>query len=162
MPPFLAQGMCSGMRDAHNIAWKLDLVLRGLAGEELLDSYQPEREPHVRFITEKAIELGRVQTLRDPEKARERDERLLARGARTGRRRSCATRRSPAASWPAASAPPTPASSSSRAGSAARAARGCSTTSSAPAPASSPAARRWRASTTSSAGAGPGSAAGWR
>ena len=78
MPPFLAQGMCSGMRDAHNIAWKLDLVLRGLAPAELLDSYQPEREPHVRFITEKAIELGRVQTLRDPEKARERDERMLA------------------------------------------------------------------------------------
>jgi 2-polyprenyl-6-methoxyphenol hydroxylase-like FAD-dependent oxidoreductase len=78
MPPFLAQGMCSGMRDAHNIAWKLDLVLSGLAGEGILDSYQPEREPHVRFITEKAIELGRVQTLRDPEKARERDERLLA------------------------------------------------------------------------------------
>jgi 2-polyprenyl-6-methoxyphenol hydroxylase-like FAD-dependent oxidoreductase len=78
MPPFLAQGMCSGMRDAHNLAWKLDLVLNGLAGEELLDSYQPEREPHVRFITEKAIELGRVQTLRDPEKARERDERMLA------------------------------------------------------------------------------------
>ena len=78
MPPFLAQGMCSGMRDAHNIAWKLDLVLGGLADEEILASYQPEREPHVRFITEKAIELGRVQTLRDPEKARERDQRLLA------------------------------------------------------------------------------------
>ncbi len=78
MPPFLAQGMCSGMRDAHNIAWKLDLVLRGLADDGLLDSYQPEREPHVRFITEKAIELGRVQTLRDPEKARQRDERMLA------------------------------------------------------------------------------------
>jgi len=77
MPPFLAQGMCSGMRDAHNIAWKLDLVLRGLAPGDLLDTYQAEREPHVRFITEKAIELGRVQTLRDPAKARERDERLL-------------------------------------------------------------------------------------
>jgi 2-polyprenyl-6-methoxyphenol hydroxylase-like FAD-dependent oxidoreductase len=77
MPPFLAQGMCSGMRDAHNISWKLDLVLRGLAPIDLLDTYQAEREPHVRFITEKAIELGRVQTLRDPEKARERDERLL-------------------------------------------------------------------------------------
>jgi hypothetical protein len=77
MPPFLAQGMCSGMRDAHNIAWKLDLVLRGLAPIDLLDTYQAEREPHVRFITEKAIELGRVQTLRDPAKARERDERML-------------------------------------------------------------------------------------
>jgi hypothetical protein len=53
-------------------------VLRGEAGESILDTYQPEREPHVRFITEKAIELGRVQTLRDPAAARERDERLLA------------------------------------------------------------------------------------
>ncbi len=78
MPPFLAQGMCSGIRDSHNLAWKLDLVLSGHADPEILDTYQPEREPHVRFITEKAIELGRVQTLRDPEAARRRDQRLLA------------------------------------------------------------------------------------
>ncbi|HEY0934778.1 MAG TPA: bifunctional 3-(3-hydroxy-phenyl)propionate/3-hydroxycinnamic acid hydroxylase [Trebonia sp.] len=78
MPPFLAQGMCSGMRDSHNLAWKLDLVLTGRAEPRILDSYQAEREPHVRFITEKAIELGRVQTLRDPAAARLRDERLLA------------------------------------------------------------------------------------
>lgn len=78
MPPFLAQGMCSGIRDSHNLAWKLDLVLTGCADDGLLDTYQAEREPHVRFITEKAIELGRLQTLRDPVKARERDERLLA------------------------------------------------------------------------------------
>ena len=81
MPPFLGQGMCSGIRDSHNLAWKLDLVLNGQAGPALLDTYQPEREPHVRFITEKAIELGRVQTLRDPAAARERDQRLLARRA---------------------------------------------------------------------------------
>ena len=78
MPPFLAQGMCSGIRDSHNLAWKLDLLLTGRAGASLLDSYQTEREPHVRFITEKAIEMGRVQTLRDPVEARARDERLLA------------------------------------------------------------------------------------
>jgi 2-polyprenyl-6-methoxyphenol hydroxylase-like FAD-dependent oxidoreductase len=78
MPPFLGQGMCSGIRDSHNLAWKLDLILRGLADMSLLDTYQSEREPHVRFITEKAIELGHVQTLRDPNKARERDETLLA------------------------------------------------------------------------------------
>ena len=78
MPPFLAQGMCSGIRDSHNLAWKLGLVLRDRAQEAILDTYQPEREPHVRFITEKAIELGRVQTLRDPEAARERDQRLRA------------------------------------------------------------------------------------
>lgn len=78
MPPFLAQGMCSGIRDSHNLSWKLDLVLAGLADDTLLDTYQPEREPHVRFITEKAIELGRIQTLRDPTEPRRRDDRLLS------------------------------------------------------------------------------------
>lgn len=69
----------SGIRDGHNLAWKLDLVLTGRAGADILDTYQAERAPHVRFITEKAIEPGRVQTLRDPAEARRRDERLLAR-----------------------------------------------------------------------------------
>ena len=77
MPPFLAQGMVSGIRDSRNLAWKLELVLDGHS-DIILDSYQPEREPHVRFITEKAIELGQVQTMRDPEKARQRDQRMLA------------------------------------------------------------------------------------
>ncbi|MCF7553631.1 bifunctional 3-(3-hydroxy-phenyl)propionate/3-hydroxycinnamic acid hydroxylase [Pseudonocardia sp. WMMC193] len=77
MPPFLAQGMVSGIRDARNLAWKVDMVLSGHA-EELLDTYQVEREPHVRFITEKAIELGRVQTMRDVEQAKERDARMIA------------------------------------------------------------------------------------
>jgi 2-polyprenyl-6-methoxyphenol hydroxylase-like FAD-dependent oxidoreductase len=77
MPPFLAQGMVSGIRDARNLAWKLDMVLDG-APDTLLDTYQVEREPHVRFITKKAIELGRVQTMRDPEQARARDTRMIA------------------------------------------------------------------------------------
>ena len=77
MPPFLAQGMVSGIRDARNLAWKLGMVLDG-APESLLDSYQPEREPHVRFITGRAIELGRAQTMRDPEAARARDARMIA------------------------------------------------------------------------------------
>lgn len=77
MPPFLAQGMVSGIRDARNLAWKLDMVLSG-SPDSLLDTYQVEREPHVRFITGKAIELGRVQTMRDPEQAKERDARMIA------------------------------------------------------------------------------------
>ncbi|MFE6365693.1 bifunctional 3-(3-hydroxy-phenyl)propionate/3-hydroxycinnamic acid hydroxylase [Streptomyces sp. NPDC057806] len=81
MPPFLGQGMCSGFRDAQNIAFKLDLVLRGAAGDDILDTYQTEREPHVRAVTEKGIELGHLQTLRDPERAAERDRTLLARRA---------------------------------------------------------------------------------
>lgn len=77
MPPFLAQGMVSGIRDARNIAWKLGMVLGGYP-DDLLDTYQRERAPHVRFITEKAIELGRVQTMRDPEEAKRRDASMIA------------------------------------------------------------------------------------
>jgi 3-(3-hydroxy-phenyl)propionate hydroxylase len=49
-PPFLGQGMCAGIRDASNLAWKLDLVLRGDAGPKLLESYGQERAPHVEAL----------------------------------------------------------------------------------------------------------------
>lgn len=80
MPPFLGQGMCSGIRDAQNIAFKLDAVLAGI-DSDILDTYQSEREPHVRAVIEKGIELGRIQTVRDPKLAAERDARLLAQRA---------------------------------------------------------------------------------
>lgn len=80
-PPFAGQGMCSGIRDAVNIAWKLGLVLRGEAGETLLDTYQTEREPHVRAVTETAIAMGRVVCMPDPEMAAQRDAMMLAQRA---------------------------------------------------------------------------------
>ena len=43
--PAGAQGMNTGIQDAYNLAWKLALVLRGIAGESLLDSYHAERHP---------------------------------------------------------------------------------------------------------------------
>jgi len=79
MPPFLGQGMCSGVRDAQNVAFKLDLILRGALDDTVLDTYQSEREPHVRAVIEKGVELGRMQTIRDPERAAARDRALLAR-----------------------------------------------------------------------------------
>lgn len=78
MPPFLGQGMVSGIRDAKNLALRFDLVLSGAAGAEVFDTYQSEREPHVAAVIGRGIELGRVQTMRDPLRAAERDAQLLA------------------------------------------------------------------------------------
>jgi len=57
-PPFLGQGLCAGIRDVANLAWKLAHVVRGQARPELLDSYQSERSPHVREYIELAVKLG--------------------------------------------------------------------------------------------------------
>lgn len=77
-PPFMAQGMVSGLRDAHNLAWKLRRVLAGRSSDALLDSYAQEREPHVRQTILTAMALGRIICERDPARARERDARLRA------------------------------------------------------------------------------------
>lgn len=78
MPPFLAQGMCQGLRDAANLAWKLDWVLKGHAGDALLDSYGAERGPQVEAVTATVKRLGQIICERDPARARERDETLRA------------------------------------------------------------------------------------
>ncbi|SMG59615.1 bifunctional 3-(3-hydroxy-phenyl)propionate/3-hydroxycinnamic acid hydroxylase [Paraburkholderia susongensis] len=77
-PPFLAQGMCQGIRDAANLIWKLALVRRGMAAPALLDTYQAERLPHVKQTTLVSKTLGKMICERDPAAARQRDERLLA------------------------------------------------------------------------------------
>lgn len=78
MPPFLGQGMCSGLRDAANLAWKLDLVVSGIAPEALLDTYQEERRPHVRSVVDAAVSIGRVICTVDPGEAARRDRRMLS------------------------------------------------------------------------------------
>jgi 2-polyprenyl-6-methoxyphenol hydroxylase-like FAD-dependent oxidoreductase len=79
-PPFLGQGLCSGLRDATNMAWKLDLVLRGLAPERLLNTIEAERQPQNEAVIRFAIELGKVLCQLDPEAAAERDAMLRAAG----------------------------------------------------------------------------------
>jgi 2-polyprenyl-6-methoxyphenol hydroxylase-like FAD-dependent oxidoreductase len=54
MPPNGGFGGNTGIHDAHNLAWKLALVLRGAAGPALLDSYEAERKPVSRFTVEQA------------------------------------------------------------------------------------------------------------
>ena len=73
MPPFMGQGMCAGIRDAWNLSWKLDTVLRGRADDKLLDSYTAERKPHVTEVIDGAIYLGKIICVPDPAEAAERD-----------------------------------------------------------------------------------------
>ncbi|MFC0447404.1 bifunctional 3-(3-hydroxy-phenyl)propionate/3-hydroxycinnamic acid hydroxylase [Rhodococcus jostii] len=81
MPPFAGQGMCSGMRDAANLSWKLDRILRGESEVALMDSYTTERSTHLAHAIAMSVELGRVICVLDEDKAAERDARMIAGGA---------------------------------------------------------------------------------
>ncbi|TKJ22880.1 bifunctional 3-(3-hydroxy-phenyl)propionate/3-hydroxycinnamic acid hydroxylase [Blastococcus sp. CCUG 61487] len=61
-PPFVGQGLGLGLRDVHQLSWKLAAVLSGEADEGLLDSYRAEREPHARALIRLALLLGRLMT----------------------------------------------------------------------------------------------------
>ena len=78
MPPFAGQGLCSGLRDAANLSWKLKAVIKDGADAALLDSYQPERDPHVRTYIGLAIGMGKVVCTLDPAAAAMRDAGMLA------------------------------------------------------------------------------------
>jgi 3-(3-hydroxy-phenyl)propionate hydroxylase len=77
-PPFMAQGLNQGIRDAANIAWKLARVMRDKAPDALLDTYEEERRPNVRTVIALTKDLGRIICERDPAAAAERDARLKA------------------------------------------------------------------------------------
>ena len=93
-PPFAGQGMCAGIRDAANLAWKLAAILAGRASDALLDSYQIEREPNARAYIQVAIGMGRVVCTLDPAMAQARNAQMLA------------ARQSGAAPLPPAAPPP--------------------------------------------------------
>ncbi len=78
MPPFAGQGMCAGLRDAMNLAWKLDLVLGGHAGPGVLATYDEERRPSANAAVDFSIELGKVICVPDPADATARDEAMSA------------------------------------------------------------------------------------
>jgi 3-(3-hydroxy-phenyl)propionate hydroxylase len=65
MPPFAGQGMNSGVRDAHNLAWKLAAVVTGRPGEGVIDTYESERRDHAAAMTQLAIRMGRVMMPRN-------------------------------------------------------------------------------------------------
>lgn len=61
-PPFVGQGLCAGLRDAHNLTWKLARVLRQGADDGLLDTYERERKPHARHLIRVAVAVGWAMT----------------------------------------------------------------------------------------------------
>jgi 2-polyprenyl-6-methoxyphenol hydroxylase-like FAD-dependent oxidoreductase len=80
MPPHMGEGMCSGLRDANGLAWKLALVAHGHADERLLATHTVERLPHNRAIVELSQAMGRISCELDPARAAERDATLRATG----------------------------------------------------------------------------------
>ncbi|WNV75513.1 bifunctional 3-(3-hydroxy-phenyl)propionate/3-hydroxycinnamic acid hydroxylase [Geodermatophilus sp. DSM 44513] len=61
-PPFIGQGLGLGLRDVHQLAWKLAAVLAGSAPERLLDTHRAERGPHARSMVRLALLVGRLMT----------------------------------------------------------------------------------------------------
>lgn len=86
-PPFAGQGMCSGIRDAVNLAWKIAAVLHDDAGDHILDSYSDERIPHVRSVIDLALMMGRTVCIQDLDEAAARDAAMLAQRAAMGEER---------------------------------------------------------------------------
>ena len=64
-PPFAGQGMNSGIRDAHNLAWKLAAVVQGRLGPRLLETYEQERRRHAWEMIQLALRMGKVMMPRN-------------------------------------------------------------------------------------------------
>ena len=77
-PPFLGQGLCAGIRDTVNLAWKIDGIERLGYPAQLLDSYVEERKPHVRTVVAHAKTFGLIIGELDEQAARQRDRELGA------------------------------------------------------------------------------------
>jgi 3-(3-hydroxy-phenyl)propionate hydroxylase len=76
MPPFMAQGLCSGIRDVANLSWKMIAALSGRLPESVLSTYETERKPHIRELTSVTKALGEVIAELDPKAAERRDREL--------------------------------------------------------------------------------------
>lgn len=78
MPPFAGAGMCSGLRDAVGLGWRLNAVLDGTLDDAVLDSYVSERLHHAKYFVDFSQQLGDIICITDPVKAAERDSAMKA------------------------------------------------------------------------------------
>jgi len=58
MPPFMGQGMCAGIRDASNLAWKISLCIKNKHDGKFLDTYQTERFSNAKEYIETTMRMG--------------------------------------------------------------------------------------------------------
>ncbi len=58
MPPFMGQGMCAGIRDVSNLAWKISHCLKKKHDDKLLNTYQSERSSNVKEYIETTMRMG--------------------------------------------------------------------------------------------------------
>ncbi len=72
MPPFMGQGLVSGLRDTMNLTWKLGQVIRG-GNPRILESYEQERRPHTEAMIDISVKMGYVFLTRQRWAAQVRD-----------------------------------------------------------------------------------------
>jgi 3-(3-hydroxy-phenyl)propionate hydroxylase len=72
-PQFMGQGASSGIRDAYNLGWKLDLVLTAKAEDALLDSYERERRDHAKAMVDVSVRMKDLVSMTHPLKTALRD-----------------------------------------------------------------------------------------
>ena len=78
MPPFAGEGMCAGVRDAVAMAWRLNGILDGKLGLDVLDSYTSERIEHAKHYINFSQELGQIICIADDQVAADRDAKMIA------------------------------------------------------------------------------------
>ena len=78
MPPFAGAGMCTGLRDAVGLGWRLNAILEGKMHDTVIDSYVSERIHHAKYFVDFSQQLGDIICISDPEKAAKRDRSMKA------------------------------------------------------------------------------------
>ena len=78
MPPFAGEGMCAGLRDAVALSWRLNGLLEGTFGADILQSYETERMEHAKHYIQFSQDLGEIICITDPDAAAARDARMIA------------------------------------------------------------------------------------